>query len=100
MEKLAKKNFGTLDNIVYFPLILNPAFRNVISKPYFLSSIFFLVVINDSKEILYIVKSSMYPFVSFWIKSFGKSIIKLLSHCFIFKSPGFLFNEEKILLKI
>ena len=93
----AKKSFGSVK--IYFPLILSPAFRNVIFTPVLLSLGFPLSAYIDSKDILYIVKFSIYPFVSFLIKSLGKSITNLLSHSRRFKSSGFLL-EGKILLKI
>ena len=40
-------------------------------------------------DILYIVRSSIYPLVSFFIKSFGISITNLLSHSLRYKSEGF-----------
>ena len=92
MDIFAKKFLGSDDKKIYFPFILSPAFLNVISTPIFLSIGSRLSVYNDSKEILYIVRFSIYPFVSFLIKSFGKSIINLLSHSLKFKSSGFLFG--------
>ena len=85
---------------MYLPLILIPAFRNVNSTPILLSIIFFLVVINDSKEILYIVRFSMYPLVSFLIKSLGKSIANLLRNSRRFKSFGFRINGIKMFWKM
>lgn len=59
------------------------------TKPYLSSTFFGRVVIRFSKEILYIVRSSIYPLVSFFIKSFGRSITNLLSHSFKYKSSEF-----------
>ena len=92
---MAIKFFGSFDKKIYFPLILIPAFLNVISTPILLSIIFLCVVINDSKEILYIVRFSMYPLVSFLIKSLGKSITNLLRNSRRFKSFGFRINGIK-----
>ena len=91
VDIFAKKFFGSGDKNIYFPLTLSPALRSVISTPIFLSMICFLVVINDSNEILYMVRSSMYPLVSFLIKSLGRSIDNLLSQSRRFKSSGFRF---------
>ena len=80
---------GSFDKIIYLPLILRAAFLKVISNPTLLSLYFLRVVIRDSMDILYIVRSSIYPFVSFFIKSFGISITNLFSHSLRYKSEGF-----------
>ena len=91
---MAKKSFASFDKKIYLPLILRAAFLKVISTPTLLFTYFFLVVIKDSNDILYIVRSSIYPLVSFLIKSFGKSITNLLSHSLRYKSEGFEPNFE------
>ena len=65
---------------VNIPLISNAAFWTDSLTPTLLSIVSGLVVIILSKVIPYIVKSSKYPWVSSFIKSFGRSIINLLSH--------------------
>ena len=90
VDIFAKKFLGSDDKKIYFPFILSPAFLNVISTPIFLSIGSRLSVYNDSKEILYIVRSSIYPFETFWINSFGKSITKFPSQSRKFNSFDFL----------
>ena len=84
---------------MYFPFMLRAIFLKVISIPTLLEIFFLRVVINDSRDILYIVRFSIYPFVSFCIKSLGKSIVNLLSNSLRCISGRFenLFSLNKLL---
>ena len=74
---------------MYLPFIFRADLYNVNSTPTLFSIYFLRVVIKFSNEILYIVRFSIYPLVSFFISSFGKSIVNLLSHSLRYKSLEF-----------